>query len=50
MSLVDISLPPTAETAAIHLHASDNVAIARVPLPEGQMVKAGGVSAKPRFV
>jgi len=42
MSLVDISLPPTAEKAAIHLHASDNVAIARVPLPESQVVKAGG--------
>ncbi len=43
MSLVDISLPPPADKAAIQLHASDNVAIARVPLPEGQVVRAGGI-------
>ena len=44
MSLVDISLPPTAEKAAIHLHTNDNVAIARVPLPEGQAVQVGGIA------
>lgn len=43
MSLIDISMPPTAATAAIHLHAADNVAIARVPLPDGQQVHIAGV-------
>ena len=35
MSLVEIAKPPTAENAAIHLHARDNVAVARVPLAKG---------------
>lgn len=39
MSLLHIQSPPTAETAAIHLHPSDNVAIARVPLTEGQTIR-----------
>lgn len=43
MSLVEIQQPPTAETAAIHLHPTDNVAVARVTLGEGQAVSAGGV-------
>ncbi len=42
MSLVDISLPPTAETAVIHLSARDNIAIARAPLAAGQKVRLEG--------
>jgi altronate hydrolase len=42
MSLVDISKAPTAETAAILLNEHDNVAIARVPLPPGQLLRLGG--------
>jgi altronate hydrolase len=42
MSLVDISLPPTAETAVIHLSAKDNIAIARAPLAAGQKVRLEG--------
>jgi altronate hydrolase len=45
MSLVDISMPPAAEKAVIHLNPADNIAIARVPLPEGQHVRADGVEA-----
>ena len=30
MSLVQIESPPSAESAVIHLHPTDNVAIARV--------------------
>ncbi len=44
MSLVDISLPPTAETAVIHLSARDNIAIARAPLSPGQEIRVGGAS------
>jgi altronate hydrolase len=42
MSLVDIAKLPTAENSAIHLHAKDNVAIARVPLAAGQELKVDG--------
>lgn len=42
MSLVGISLPPTARTAVIHLSPQDNIAIARVPLPEGQPIQVNG--------
>lgn len=42
MSLVDIRSLPTAENAAIRLHPSDNVAIARVALPAGQAVVVPG--------
>ncbi|MBK5295180.1 MAG: altronate dehydratase [Acidobacteriia bacterium] len=42
MSLVDISMPPTAENAVIHLHGRDNIAVARVPLAAGQKVRLGG--------
>ena len=42
MSLVDISLPPTADTAVIHLSAKDNIAIARAPLAAGQKVRLEG--------
>jgi altronate hydrolase len=39
MNLVEIAPPPTAETAVIHLHPKDNVAIARASLPAGQQVQ-----------
>ncbi len=42
MSLVDIQKLPTPENAAIRLHASDNVAIARLTLPSGQIVVVPG--------
>jgi altronate hydrolase len=42
MSLVEIAKPPTAENAAIHLHASDNVAVARVPLAKGLKLSING--------
>jgi altronate hydrolase len=42
MSLLEISPLPTAENSAIHLHPSDNIAVARVPLPEGQTLKIAG--------
>jgi altronate hydrolase len=37
--LVDIAKPPTAENSAIQLHPADNVAIARVPLAAGQIIR-----------
>ncbi len=43
MSLVDILKLPTAENSVIHLHVSDNVAVARVPLSEGQELRVSGV-------
>ncbi len=42
MTLVDIAKLPTAENSAIHLHPSDNVAIARVPLATGLTIKIDG--------
>ena len=48
MSLVDIAMPPTAENSAIHLHPTDNIAVARVPLPEGQTVRVDGVEVRTR--
>lgn len=33
---------PTAENSAIHLHASDNVAVARVPIPAGAALVVDG--------
>jgi altronate hydrolase len=41
MSLLDIAKLPTAENSAIHLNEKDNVAVARVPLAEGQDLKVG---------
>jgi altronate hydrolase len=40
--LVEIDKPPTAENAVIHLHPTDNIAVARVPLAEGTDLKVGG--------
>lgn len=42
MSLLDIAKLPTAENSAILLHATDNVAIARVPLSPGQVLRIAG--------
>ncbi len=41
-TLLEIAKLPTAENSAIHLHASDNVAIARVPLSVGTELKVDG--------
>ncbi len=41
MSLFEIAKLPAAGNCVIHLSAADNVAIARVPLPPGQTVRAG---------
>ncbi len=43
MSLLEITKLPTAENSVIHLHATDNVGIARVPLNEGQTLKVGSL-------
>src|SRR3954453_15344832 len=40
--LLEIDKLPTAENSAIHLHPSDNVAIARVPIPEGTELRVDG--------
>ncbi len=42
MSLLEIAKLPTAENAAIRLHPSDNIAVARVPLAAGQELKIDG--------
>ena len=42
MGLLEIAKLPTAENAAIHLHPSDNVAIARVPLAAGTELRIEG--------
>ena len=41
-TLVEIAPTPTAENSAIHLHPSDNVAIARVTLSAGQTIRVAG--------
>jgi altronate hydrolase len=48
MSLLDITKAPSADNSAIHLHPSDNVAVARVPLNEGVRLKVGGVETTVR--
>jgi altronate hydrolase len=42
MELLEIQKLPTAENSAIHLHPSDNVAIARVPVAPGQTLRVEG--------
>ena len=42
MSLIDIVRPPTPENAAILLHTSDNIAVARTSLPAGQLIRLNG--------
>src|SRR6185295_16504023 len=46
--LLDIAKLPTAENSAIHLHPSDNVAIARVPIPAGAELRVDGVTLTAR--
>jgi altronate hydrolase len=41
--LLDIAKLPTAENSAVHLHASDNVAVARVPIAAGTELRIGGI-------
>ena len=41
--LLDIAKLPTAENSAIHLHPSDNVAVARVPLAAGVELRVDGI-------
>src|ERR1039458_6944837 len=41
--LVEISQVPNAGNSAIHLHPTDNVAIARVPLPAGTELRVDGL-------
>lgn len=40
--LLDIAKLPTAENSVIHLHPSDNVAVARVPVAAGAELRVGG--------
>jgi altronate hydrolase len=44
MGLLEITKLPTAENAAIRLHPSDNIAVARVPLSPGQALRIAGES------
>jgi altronate hydrolase len=41
--LVDIAKLPTAENSAIHLHPTDNVAVARVPIAAGTELRIDGM-------
>jgi altronate hydrolase len=42
LDLIEVLPAPTAENAAVRLHASDNVAVARVSLVPGQIIRPGG--------
>src|SRR5581483_10051140 len=44
LMLVDIAKLPTAENSAIHLHPSDNIAVARVPLSAGAELRIDGLT------
>ena len=46
--LLDIAKLPTAENSAIHLHPSDNVAVARVPLAAGVELRVDGLRVETR--
>ena len=48
MSLLDITKLPTAENSAIYLHSGDNVAIARVPVSQGMMLRVAGREVRTR--
>src|ERR1051325_9014073 len=41
--LIDIEKLPTAENSAIHLHPTDNVAVARVPIAAGTELRVDGL-------
>jgi altronate hydrolase len=42
--LLEIAKLPSAENSAIHLHPTDNVAVARVPLPAGAELRVDGTA------
>lgn len=42
MGLLEIAKLPTAENAVIHLNPADNIAVARVPLSPGQLLRVAG--------
>jgi altronate hydrolase len=44
--LVDITKAPSAENSAIHLHPTDNVAVARVPIPAGTDLLVEGMPVR----
>src|SRR6266851_2612161 len=44
--LLEIAKLPTAENSAIHLHPTDNVAVARVPLAPGMELRIEGAALK----
>src|SRR5262245_55593725 len=46
--LLDIAKLPTAENSVIQLHPSDNVAVARVPVPAGSELRVNGFSITTR--
>lgn len=44
MTLIDLKPAPTPENAALRLHPSDNVAVARLPLQPGQPLRLGDLA------
>ena len=44
MQLIEIAKLPTAENSAVHLHATDNIAVARVQLTPDMTLRIDGVS------
>jgi altronate hydrolase len=48
MELLEIAKLPTAENSAIHLHPTDNVAVARVALAPGAELRIDGIGIKVR--
>jgi altronate hydrolase len=46
--LIDIAKPPSAENSALRLHAADNVAVARVPIPPGTELRVAGAAVTAR--
>ena len=44
MELLEIAKLPTAENSAIHLHPSDNVAVARVALAPASELRIDGIA------
>ena len=48
MQLLEIAKLPTAENSAIHLHSTDNVAVARVPLTPDSVLRIEGTTVRVR--
>jgi hypothetical protein len=46
--LLDIAKLPTAENSAIHLHPTDDIAVARGPVPAGAELRVDGGPTAPR--